>query len=118
MPSRRELTIAVGAGTEVAAYASLPDAAEGVPAVVILGEIWGVNANIRGICDRLADAGIITVAPDQYRGVTPPRDGDPREHVMGFFDRFDDPQGIRDGRAVVAAVRSGGLGVAPGPIFA
>jgi carboxymethylenebutenolidase len=117
MPSPRELTIPVEPGVEVAAYAALPDAAEGRPALVILGEIWGVNGNIRAICDRLADAGAIAVAPDQYRGITPPRDGDPQNHVMGFFDRFDDPQGIRDGRAAIEAVRSGALGVSPGPVF-
>lgn len=115
-PSRRELTIPVEPGVDVAAYASLPAAAARRPAVIVLGEIWGVNGNIRAICDRLADAGAMAVAPDQYRGVIPPRDGDPRDHVMGFFDRFDDPQGVRDGRAVVDWVRNGGLGMMPGPI--
>jgi carboxymethylenebutenolidase len=117
MASRRELTIPVEPGVEVGAYLSLPAAAEGAPAVVVLGEIWGVNANIRAICDRLAEAGAIAVAPDQYRGIVPPREGDPREHVMGFFERFDDPQGIRDGRAAIAAVRNGALGIVPDRIF-
>jgi carboxymethylenebutenolidase len=116
MPSRRELAIPVEPGTSVFAYAALPDAAEGAPAIVVLGEIWGVNADIRAICDRLAAAGILAVAPDQYRGIAPPTEADPRETVLGFFDRFDDPQGIRDGRAVLDAVRGGALGVAPGPV--
>jgi carboxymethylenebutenolidase len=117
MPSRRELTISVEPGVELAAYASQPDRTEGAPTVVVLGEIWGVNANIRTICDRLAEAGAIAVAPDQYRGITPPRDGDPQPHVMGFFERFDDPQGIRDGRAVLAAVREGAAGPTPERVF-
>lgn len=116
-PPDTALTFAVEPGVTVGAYAAAPDAAEGRPTVVVLGEIWGVNANVRTICDRLAKAGAAAVAYDQYRGVTPPRDGDPQPQVMGYFDRFDDPQGIRDGRAVVAAVRAGALGFHPGPVF-
>jgi carboxymethylenebutenolidase len=114
---RRDLRLTVELGVEVAAYVAAPEAADGRPTVVVLGEIWGVNGNIRGICDRLAEAGANAVAPDQYRGISPPRDGEPQAKVLGFFDRFDDPQGIRDGRAVIAAVRDGALGFRPGPMF-
>ena len=113
----RSFNLPLKPSAAVEAYMAAPSAAEGRPTVVVLGEIWGVNANIRSICDRLAAAGVAAVAYDQYRGVAPPRDGDPQPQVLGFFERFDDPAGIRDGRAAVAAVRTGALGFAPGPVF-
>ncbi|HEX2885197.1 dienelactone hydrolase family protein [Vineibacter terrae] len=113
MPTQRDVEIEIEPGTRTYAYLALPDAPQGAPGVVVLGEIWGVNGNIRKICDRLAAQGIVALAPDQYRGITPPRDGDPQDHVMGYFERFDDPQGIRDGRAMIASLRDGRFGVAP-----
>jgi carboxymethylenebutenolidase len=36
------------------------------PAVVVLHEVFGVNADIRKTCDELADQGFIAVAPDLF----------------------------------------------------
>lgn len=114
----REARIPVGGGIEVAAHLALPADAAGKPTVILLGEIWGVNAQIRALCKRLAEAGVCVVAPDQYRGITPPSETDPQKTVLGFFDRFDDPAGIRDARACLDWVLGGGLGVSAGPIYA
>jgi carboxymethylenebutenolidase len=43
---------------------SKPDA----PAVVVIQEWWGINAQIRGVADRLASAGYLALVPDLYRG--------------------------------------------------
>lgn len=96
----------------LAAHVARPAAADGRPAVLVLGEIWGVNANIRAICARLARAGFIALAPDLYRGETPPRENDPMERVLSYFPRFDDPRGIRDCRAALAHAKTG-LGAGP-----
>ena len=85
--------------------------------MLVLGEIWGVNGNIRAVCERLARAGVVALAPDPSRGVPPPRESNPIEQVLGFFDRYDDPRGIRDCRAALG-VLAGGLGVRPRALFA
>ncbi len=113
----RQMEIEVEAGIRVGAYAALPARAERCPGVLVLGEIWGVNGNIRAVCERLARAGVIALAPDPYRGEAPPRESDPIEQVLGFFDRYDDPRGIRDCRAALGFL-DGGLGVRPRALFA
>jgi carboxymethylenebutenolidase len=49
-------------------YFAEPTNADGAPAVVVIQEWWGVNAQIRGVADRLATAGYIALVPDLYRG--------------------------------------------------
>jgi len=36
------------------------------PAVVVLHEVFGVNADIRATCDELPEQGFIAVAPDLF----------------------------------------------------
>jgi len=38
------------------------------PAIVVIQEWWGLNAQIRGVADRLAEAGYQALVPDLYRG--------------------------------------------------
>ncbi len=42
------------------------------PGVVVIQEWWGLQDQIRGICDRLALAGYEALAPDLYAGTTVP----------------------------------------------
>jgi carboxymethylenebutenolidase len=42
--------------------------ASAAPAVVVIQEWWGLNAQIRGVADRLAAAGYQALVPDLYRG--------------------------------------------------
>lgn len=48
-----------------AAYVAYPDAAR-APSVVVLQEIFGINADLRKHCDQLAAAGYIAVCPDLF----------------------------------------------------
>src|SRR6266478_6792152 len=48
-----------------AAYIARPKTSP-VPAVVVLQELFGVNADIRKTCDELAEQGFIAVAPDLF----------------------------------------------------
>ena len=49
-------------------YLARPDG-EGVgPGVVVVQEWWGLDAHIKSIADRFADAGFVALAPDFYRG--------------------------------------------------
>lgn len=64
------------AGTEIeiesgdgafAAYLAVPAGGSG-PGIVVLQEWWGLVPQIRDVCDRLARAGFVALAPDLYRG--------------------------------------------------
>src|SRR5260370_26064497 len=50
-------------------YLASPDAAA-APGVVVLHEWWGLTEPFRQVCDRVAEAGFVVLAPDLYRGKT------------------------------------------------
>lgn len=54
-------------GQTVQGYLAEPLANNG-PAIVVIQEWWGLNAQIRGVADRLALAGYQALVPDLYRG--------------------------------------------------
>jgi carboxymethylenebutenolidase len=63
------------AGTPARGYLATPDAAigpggAGAPGVVVLHAWWGLTEPFRQVCDRLAEAGFVALAPDLYRGKT------------------------------------------------
>jgi carboxymethylenebutenolidase len=60
------------------AYVARPGASP-APAVVVLQELFGVNADIRKTCDELADLGFIAVAPDLFWRQEPGVDLDVRD---------------------------------------
>jgi carboxymethylenebutenolidase len=56
---------------DIDGYLAIPDA-EGVrPAVIVIQEIFGVNAHIRDIVDRFAQKGYIAIAPAIYQRLAP-----------------------------------------------
>jgi len=55
------------AGTK--AYLSLPAGKGPFPAIIVIHEWWGLNANIKHWADRLASAGYAALAVDLYGGV-------------------------------------------------
>ncbi len=79
-------------GFQPGAYVARPD---GAPrgAVVVVQEIFGVNAHIREICDRLAADGYVAIAPaifdrierDFQSGYSPAE----VEVARGFIPRLD-----------------------------
>jgi dienelactone hydrolase len=48
-------------------YLALPPAGSG-PGIIVQQEIFGLNRQIRGICDLLAEEGYVVLAPDLLRG--------------------------------------------------
>jgi carboxymethylenebutenolidase len=48
-------------------YIAIPKSGSG-PGVVILHSWWGLNAFFKGLCERLAEAGFVALAPDLYSG--------------------------------------------------
>lgn len=58
-------------GKENGGYLALAARAD-APGVVVIQEWWGVQEQIKGICDRFALAGFDALAPDLYKGVVVP----------------------------------------------
>ena len=82
------------------AYIARP---EGLPApgVVVLQELFGVNADIRKHCDELAGQGFIAVAPDlfwrQEPGVDLSVTSEPDwQHGLRLYQAYDRDSGVRD----------------------
>jgi dienelactone hydrolase len=44
-------------------YVTVPDSGEG-PGVLVLHAWWGLTPFFRRVCDRLAEAGFVALAPD------------------------------------------------------
>ncbi len=56
-------------GTTLVGYLAQPETAEGaLPAVLMVHEWWGLNAELTEIADILSEQGYIVLAPDTYRG--------------------------------------------------
>ena len=54
-------------GDTAAGYLAVPASGRG-PGVLVLQEWWGLNPQIKGVADRLAESGFVALAPDLYRG--------------------------------------------------
>ena len=83
-----------------AAYIARPKTVP-APAVVVLQELFGVNADIRQTCDELAGQGFIAVAPDLYWRQEPGVDLDVRsqedwEHGLRLYQAYDRDAGALD----------------------
>lgn len=57
-------------GSELHAYLAQPEGEGPFPAVLMVHEWWGLNAEITEMADRLAEEGYVVLAPDTYRGAT------------------------------------------------
>ena len=80
-------------------------------AIVVIQEIFGVNAGIRRKCDRLAEAGHLALAPDLFWRLEPGVELDP--DIEGEFNaalelmgRFDQDLGVRDIEATIRFARN------------
>src|SRR5271155_4619975 len=79
------------------------------PAVVVLHEVFGVNADIRKTCDELAEHGFIAVAPDlfwrQEPGVDLGVNSEPDwQHGLRLYQAYDRDAGARDVKDTANAV--------------
>jgi carboxymethylenebutenolidase len=56
-------------GRTISAYLAEPTQGSG-PVVLVLHAWWGLTEPFRQVCDRLAEAGFVALAPDLYHGKT------------------------------------------------
>ncbi len=91
-------------------YVAEPDG-EVKAAIVVIQEIFGVNAGIRRKADKLAEAGYLALAPDLFwqieRGIEldPDIEGEMQE-ALDLMGKFDQDKGVRDIEATIKYARS------------
>jgi carboxymethylenebutenolidase len=91
------------------AYVARPKALP-APAVVVLQELFGVNADIRKTCDELAEQGFVAVAPDLFwrqepgvdLSVTSEADWQRGLRLYQAYDRDAGARDVKDAADVVA----------------
>jgi carboxymethylenebutenolidase len=96
-------------GKEFKAYASRP-AKVPAAAVVVIQEIFGVNAWLRQVADWLASCGFLAVAPDLFFRMEPGVELTDKtqaewDKAFKFYNEFDEAQGVKDLIATVEHVR-------------
>ncbi len=74
-------------GKTVSGYLAEPTQAN-APAIVVIQEWWGLNAQIRWVADRLATAGFQALVPDLYRGQSTV-EAEEAHHLMSALDFGD-----------------------------
>lgn len=97
-------------GKDFGAYCATPPSGNG-PGMVVIQEIFGVNAGMRKICDGFAAKGYITVCPDLFWRQQPGiqlTDKSPAEWDRAFelYKEFDVEAGVRDLLSTLAHVRA------------
>jgi carboxymethylenebutenolidase len=78
-------------------------------AVVVLQELFGVNADIRKTCDELAEQGFVAVAPDLFWRQEPGIDLNVTseadwQHGLRLYQAYDRDAGVRDIQDTLKAV--------------
>ena len=95
---------------QFAAYVARPSNPK-APAIVVIQEIFGVNAVMRGVCDELAAAGFLAVCPDLFWRIEPGidiTDQSEAEWKKAFelYNAFDVEAGVKDIAATIDHVRA------------
>ena len=74
-------------GDQARGYLGIPESGSG-PGVMVIQEWWGLVPQIKRVCDRLAEAGFVALAPDLYRGELAEHDEmDKANHLMTSLDQ-------------------------------
>lgn len=92
-------------GGYLAEPASTPKAA-----IIVIQEIFGVNAGIRRKCDALATKGYLAIAPDLFWRIAPGIELDPdvpeqMQRGLKLMGQFDQDQGVADIEATIRFAR-------------
>src|SRR3546814_413860 len=96
----------------IPAYVARPDA-DSSRAIIVIPEIFGVNAGIRRKCDDWAAEGYLTIAPDIFWRFAPGVELNPdveaeMNEALGYFGQVDPDKGVRDIEAAIRWLRSQG----------
>jgi carboxymethylenebutenolidase len=86
-----------------------PAGGTSAPGIVVIQEWWGVNDQIKGVAQKLADAGYRALVPDLYRGKVGV-DAEEAGHLMNQLDFVD--AASQDIRGAVTHLKAAGSKVA------
>ena len=97
-------------GQTVSGYLAEPAKGVGGPAIVVIQEWWGLNAQIRGVADRLATVGYQALVPDLYRGKSTV-EAEEAHHLMSALNFGDAASQDVRGAAQFLKARASKVGV-------
>jgi carboxymethylenebutenolidase len=108
--SKTNISIPAENGGAFSAHIVMPDKSP-APVVILIQEIFGVNAEMRAKCNWLADLGYIAICPDLFWRIEPGIDlvdSDPKQLKRAFelFGLFDVKQGVEDLKATLNTART------------
>ena len=105
----RTIEIKAADGGAFSGYLATPPSGSG-PGIVVLQEIFGVNAHIRSVVDRWAEEGYVALAPDMFWRLKPGVElgftADDVKAARAYGTRFDGDQGVKDIGTAIAALKS------------
>lgn len=89
-------------------YLALPEAGMG-PAILLIQEIFGINPHMRKLAEYYAQEGYVVLAPDLFFRMWPNVElgysGNDMETALGYKEKFDEEQGLRDLQSAVEYLR-------------
>ena len=103
------ITIAAKGGGKFRAYVATPPGGKG-PGLLLLQEIFGINAHVRELADRYAEEGYLCVAPDLFWRMKPGVDLGYSEadfkQAFDYYQRFDVDLAITDVATTLRAMKA------------
>ena len=104
-----EVTVRAAEGGSFSGYLAAPKSGKG-PGVVVIQEIFGVNAVMRQITDGLAGQGFTAFCPDLFWRFKPgiqitDKTEAEWKQAVGYFQRFNVDKGVEDLKASLAVLR-------------
>src|SRR6516225_5442682 len=104
----RYITVKAKDGGNFKAYLATPAKGSG-PGIVLLQEIFGINAYIRSVADYYAEEGYVVLAPDLFWRIEPGielgfTDAD-RQKAFAYREKFDVDKSVEDIGATIAALK-------------
>jgi carboxymethylenebutenolidase len=96
---------------QFSAYLAEPKGAGKAPGMIVIQEIFGINGNVRAICDDYAAQGYVAIAPDLFWRQEPgvQLDSNTKEgwdKAMVLFQGFSETKGVEDLVATLAWLRN------------
>jgi carboxymethylenebutenolidase len=89
LPVQEGQTVTFTSGKdEITAYFARPLPVNAYPGVVVVHEWWGLNDQIKGVADRLAQEGYLAIVPDLYRGKVPTDAGYAHDLMRGVNENW------------------------------
>ncbi len=109
MASEQTVRVRTGAGESFDAVLVLPDSGSG-PGVLLIQEIFGVNAYIRSLGERLAGLSYVVLVPDVFWRIQPHVAVDDRDEAglragLGYMQQLDLESAVSDCDAALAHLR-------------